>query len=173
MAEIELAVAVEHLAVGRGEEPMDEGLRRGSVQHLAAVIHEAAVEAEPQPGSRMDVEVARAQAYGLAQQRFDRDGRRAGRDGSRRCCGRPHRHGHRRRGRRGPLRDHVLLHHHQLLELARLQVAQLEEDLAQAGVVPAAGLLPGGLGELVHADQLVVDGQAAEQRRVFGLGHIL
>jgi hypothetical protein len=114
----------------------------------------------------VDVEVAGALRHrGLEQRGQQLAGTGfAGRRGRRRW----HRSGRRRLGPRlpgalGGAGEVVLLGFEQPLELLAVQVAALEQDLAQPLAAAIATLLVERRHELVLGDQAVVDGQPAEQ----------
>ena len=73
-----------------------------------------------------------------------------------------------RRRRRGGLLlgDVVALHRHDLGDLLRLQVALVDQDLAQPELAPPQSLELGGLEELLAGDELVVQGDPPEQEVV-------
>ncbi len=110
-------------------------------------------------------------------------GRRRGRDGRGGALGqgghrldleRGHRLGFQSRrggGLRLLLGNVLALHRQDLRDLARVQIALVDQDLAQAGLPPALGLELGGREELLASDELVVQGNPPKQEIIRSWNH--
>jgi hypothetical protein len=58
--------------------------------------------------------------------------------------------------------EHVLLGSHQLHKLSLGNKPQLDKQFSEIAAVAPPALLGGGLGELIHGDQMIVHRQSAQ-----------